>query len=102
MANTYEVGDRVRIRTSTPFQDINGTAFDPASVKFEVKAPDVATVIYTYNVSSNVAKIATGDYACDIDVDTAGVWHYYIIGETAGGENRGADQGYFVVQEKVT
>lgn len=100
--NSYEIGDRVRLRTSTPFQDSSAVAFDPTVVKFEVKAPDVATVTYTYGTSSNVSKIATGDYACDIDVDGAGVWSYYIIGETAGGENRGADQGSFFVQEKLT
>lgn len=102
MSNTYEIGDRVRIRTSTPFQDSSAVAFDPAVVKFEVKAPGVATVTYTYGSSANVSKIATGDYACDIDTDTAGTWDYYIIGETAGGENRGASQGTFFVQEKTT
>lgn len=99
--NTYEVGDRVRVRTSTPFQDAAGAAFDPDVVTFEVKDPAGTTVDYIYGTDDEVSKIATGDYACDVDVDTAGVWYYYVSG-MSGSENRGAHQGSFYVRQKTT
>lgn len=100
--NTYEVGDRVRIQTSTPFQDADETAFDPEVVTFEVKDPAGTTTAYVYLTDDEVSKIATGDYACDIDVDAAGTWRYYVLGEQSDGENRGADQGSFYVKAKGT
>lgn len=100
--NSYEIGDRVRITTSTPFADAAGTEFDPENVEFEVKEPGEDTVTYVYGVDANVTKIGTGDYACDVDANTAGRWYYYIIGEQDDGENRGADQGAFVVRRKNT
>lgn len=100
--NMYEVGDRVRLRTSTPFQDGEGEAFDPQVVYFEVKEPGEETATYTYDEHDNVSRLAAGDYACDVDVNTAGVWKYHIIGEQDDGENRGADQGSFRVVTKRT
>lgn len=102
MSNTYEIGDRVRISTETPFQSAAGVAFDPDVVKFQVKAPGTATVTYTYGTDTNVTRSATGDYACDIDVDTAETWFYTIIGETTLGQNRGAAQGHFLVRSRDT
>ena len=100
--NTYEIGDRVRIRTSTPFQDAAGTAFDPDVVTFEVRSPGGSTVSYVYGTDDEVTKIATGDYACDVDVEAAGGWYYHVRGETDEDQNRGADQGWFGVRQKVT
>jgi len=99
---SYELGDRVRLRTATPFQDVNETAFDPDVVTFQVQSPGDITVSYVYNTNAEVTKLATGDYACDVDVETAGTWEYYVKGETSGGENRGADQGRFLVNRKRT
>jgi hypothetical protein len=100
--NTYEVGDRIRIRTTTPFADAAGTEFDPQVVSFEVKEPGEDTAAYVYGDDANVTKIATGDYACAIDVNTVGAWQYYVKGETGDGENRGAAQGSFRVVPKRT
>lgn len=102
MANIYEVGDRIRISTSTPFTDVDSVAIDPDTITFEVKNPAGTTTSYVYGTDANVTKAATGDYDCDVDVDSAGIWYYYIIGETSGGENRGADQGHFRVRAKPT
>lgn len=102
MTNSYEVGDRVEITTSTVFQNAAGTPFDPDTVTFEVKDPAGTTTSYVYGTDAEVTKNGTGDYSCTIDVDTAGTWRYYIIGEQSSGENRGADQGYFKVKAKVT
>lgn len=101
MANTYEVGDRIRISTSTPFQDIDAVDIDPDVVTFTVKNPNGTSTDYIYGTDGEVTKAGTGDYDCDIDVDIAGRWYYYIIGETSGGVNRGAHQGYFDVRRKL-
>lgn len=99
MSNTYEIGDRVRIRTTTPFQDTAGDAFDPDTVTFSVKTPGTAAVDYVYGTDANVTKLATGDFACDLDTETEGTWYYHVTG-TTGGVNRGADQGHFSVVRK--
>jgi hypothetical protein len=97
------IGDRWRIKTSTPFQDKEtGTPFDPDVVRFEIKAPGLPTAEYIYGEDSNVEKVGVGDYYCDIDVDIPRTWYYHIIGETSEGENQGADQGSFFVKPKKT
>lgn len=104
MTNSYEVGDRVRLPLSTPFQTNESTpvAFDPDVVTFEVKAPGVAVATYVYDADANVVRLATGDYVCYVDVDVPGTWYYYVAGEQNDGENRGAAQGSFYVVRKET
>lgn len=109
MTNYYEIGERVRIRTNKPFQDTaTATPFDPDVVRFEVKTPGGATASYVYdqddpqNQNAAITKLATGDYACDVDVDVGGRFPYYLIGEMDDGENRGAAQGLFEVLKKAT
>ena len=95
--NVYHVGDRVDIQTSTPFQDADGTAFDPDVVTFWVTVPGSDPEDYIYLTDDEVTRIDTGDYMCSIDVDVAGDYQYAILAETSTGENRGADQGVFTV-----
>lgn len=97
MTNEYDVGDRIKLSTSTAFADSAGTAFDPDVVRFKVRDPAGTTTTYVYGTDANVTKVATGDYECEVDVDTAGMWLYRIEGEQSSGENRGADEGRFVV-----
>lgn len=99
MSNRYDVGDRVVLSTSTPFQDASGVAFDPDVVRFKVKPPSGETVVFVYGEATNVVKVATGDYTCTIDVDEVGDWSYRVEGETSGQENRGADEKYFAVNK---
>ncbi len=101
MSNTYDTGDVVEINTSTVFQDSGGTPFDPDVVTFTINEPRAASVNYVL-ADPEVVKNGTGDYTCTIDVDTPGSWYYRIFGEQSGGENRGADEGEFlVVQSNV-
>lgn len=101
MANTYDSGDRINITTSTTFQDSDAVAFDPDVVTFKVKDPAGTVTTYTYDQDgaqdSAITKNGTGDYTLAIDCDTSGAWHYRVSGEQDGGENRGADEGYFEV-----
>lgn len=99
MSNRYDVGDRVVLSTSTPFQDASGVAFDPDVVRFRVKPPGGAAVTYVYGTDDEVARAGTGDYTCTIDVEAAGDWNYRVEGETSDGENRGADEKYFAVNK---
>lgn len=102
MLADYQVGDRVRIRTGTPFQNKEtGTPFDPDVITFEIKPPGGPTVSYELS-DDNVNKLATGDYECLYDVDLPGKYHTYLKGKTATGENRGAAQGSFQVEVKPT
>lgn len=106
MSNEYDVGDRIDIYSSTAFQDNSGNVFDPDTVTFEVKDPNRTTTTYIYDQDgsqdASITKNGTGDYTLTIDVDTAGLWHYYIKGEQDSGQNRGADQGFFNVGHKKT
>lgn len=98
MANQYDTGDRIEIDTSTVFQDSDGSAVDPDTVRYKVKDPDGNTTTYVYNTDNEVTRNGAGDYTLTIDVNTRGVWHYRIEGEQTDGENRGAKEGYFVVR----
>ena len=104
--NVYEIGDRVRVQTDTPFQNVAGTALDPDTVTFEIKAPAVATSQYVYDQDGSqdaaITRLATGDYAIDVDAATAGRWYYYVVGEDDDGTFRGAHQGVFGVRHKAT
>jgi hypothetical protein len=74
MANSYDVGDLVRV--SAVFTDLaDGDPLDPTVVKVSVKAPTPATVTYTYLVDSEVVKDATGYYHFDVDIDEEGDWY---------------------------
>lgn len=96
MANLYQKGDRVKISTSTVFQDSAGTEFSPSTVTFDVIDPSGTTTSYISGTHPNVTNPATGSYICEIDVEINGYWHYRIYGEQSG-ENRGAYEGYFEV-----
>ena len=97
MENVYDTGDRVTLYMTTPFQDADGTVFDPPVVNVKVTPPSGTTVTYVYGVDDEVTRNDTGDYECSFDVDSAEWWHYRIEGETVAGENRGADEGSFYV-----
>lgn len=98
MSNSYDVGDAVRVSTSTPFQDAGGTPFDPDVVRGKVKDPSGNVKVYVLSPSAEQGQLVqdgTGDYHFDIDVDEKGGWKYRIEGETSAGAKRGAAEGYF-------
>lgn len=98
MSNYYDVGDVVKVRTSTPFQDKDtGNTFDPDVVRFTVLSPDGTRTEYTSG-DSEFTKEGTGDYSLLIRPDAAGVWRYAIEGETSGGTAQSAEEGRFEVR----
>lgn len=96
---TYHQENTLRIYSDTPFQvKSTGTAFDPTVVKFEVTDPTGTVTNYVYGTDPEVTRNATGDYELELDVGTTrGIWKVRIIGQTAGGDSRGADIRQFIV-----
>lgn len=80
MANTYDVGDRVKIQGS--FTDANGTAADPTAVAVKVRDPSGNVSTYTYALSQ-VTKQETGVYYMYVTIDEAGEWWYRFEGTGA-------------------
>ena len=74
MANTYDIGDLVRV-TGT-FTNAAGTATDPAVVKFSYRDPSENITTLTYGTDAAVVKSATGIYYSDVSIDEAGVWWF--------------------------
>lgn len=73
MANTYDVGDEIRV-TGT-FTNSAGTATDPTAVLFKVKNPAGTITTYTYGTDAELVKSATGVYYVDLDLATSGTWY---------------------------
>lgn len=101
MANSYQIGDAVRVSTSTVFTDASSTAFDPDVVRGKFKDPSGNITTYVYGTDSELVKDATGEYHFDVSVDEAGTWYYRIEGESSAGAAQGADEGTFEAEESV-
>lgn len=95
MANSYQIGDAVRVSTSTVFTDASSTAFDPDVVRGKFKDPSGNVTTYVYGSDNELVKDGTGDYYFDVSVDEAGTWYYRIEGESSAGAAQGADEGTF-------
>lgn len=94
----YDIGDAIKLRTSTPFQNNSGTAIDPDTVTFTVREPDGTRTSYVYGVDGEVSREGTGDYSMIVRPDSSGVWRYAIAGEDASGNALSADEGRFEVR----
>lgn len=99
MANSYHVGDAVRVSTSTEFTNASSVAFDPDVVRGKFKDPSGNVTTYVYGTDTELVKDATGEYHFDINVDESGTWYYRIEGEQTNGDYRGADEGTFEAED---
>jgi hypothetical protein len=96
MANTYDVGDEVRI-TGT-FTDADGNAQDPTAVFFAFLAPSATSATtYEYGTDAELVKDSTGVYYVDLDLDEAGLWRYRFY---STGTGQAADEGYLHAREQ--
>ena len=93
MANTYDVGDLVRV---TGAWTVGGVATDPTTVALKVRDPSGTVDTYTYALSQ-VTKSSTGIYYKDLSIDEAGVWRYQWAGT---GACVGLEEEWFEVREK--
>jgi hypothetical protein len=74
-ANTYDLGDLVRVEAS--FSDaLLGGAIDPDVVKLSVKAPGAETVTYTYDDDATIVRDELGEFYAHIDANATGTWFY--------------------------
>jgi len=95
----YDIGDRAKIYTSTPFYDVdNAIDVDPTTVTFTVKTPAGVSTDYVYDIDPEVVKAGTGDYYMEINLFAAGSWYYRIAGIDAGGDFMGASEGQLNVK----
>jgi hypothetical protein len=96
MANTYDVGDEVKLKGE--FSDADGTAQDPTTVTFAFLAPSASSATeYVYGTDAEVIKEDTGIYYVNLAVDEAGVWRCRFY---STGTGRGAAEDYFHVREQ--
>lgn len=59
----YDVGDKVRLTTT--FTNLAGTATDPTAVTFRMKLPNGTTTTYVYGTDAALVKSSTGVYYVD-------------------------------------
>lgn len=74
MANTYDIGDLVRV--SAVFTNSAGTAIDPTAVYVKYRTPAGVTTTLTYGVDVALVKDSVGHYHADISITAAGTWRY--------------------------
>lgn len=90
MANTYDIGDSVRI--SGAFTQ-SGTPIDPGAVTLKVELPDGTSTTYTY--PATMTKDSTGNYHVDISITQRGTYNYRWV-STGGGA--AAQENWFQVR----
>lgn len=96
MANSYDVGDRVRV--SLAFTDDAGDAADPTTVRGRFRDPSGVVTTYVHGADSELVKDSVGNYHFDIDPDEDGEWRYRGEGE---GAVRAAAEGRFSVRDSA-
>lgn len=98
--NSYWPGQRVRIKTTTPFA-VNGVNTDPTAVSLLVKAPSGTVTTYTW-AAGDVTRVAAGDFYMDLDIGTTsaaeGEYAYAFRGT---GAVVAADEGRFTVRKSM-
>jgi len=98
MANTYDIGDLVKV-TGT-WTDSDDAALDPTAVFLVYKDPsgNVCDALQ-YGVGAEITKASTGVYTCNISIDEAGSWYYRWY---STGTGQAAQEGYFSVRVRQT
>lgn len=71
MANTYDVGDVVRLTSA--FKQ-GATPVDPDTVSVKVKLPNGSTTTYTY--PATITKDSAGNYHLDLATSVSGTHRY--------------------------
>jgi len=82
------------VRCSAAFTTAGGTAQDPGTVTFKVKAPDGTVTTYVHGTDAELVKDSTGNYHVDVSAAAAGAWHFRFAGTVSG---QAAAEGLFRV-----
>jgi hypothetical protein len=94
MANTYTIGQVVRLRAN--FQNATPTDVDPGTIQLKVKDPLGSVSTYVYGTDAEVIKDSAGNYHCDVEPAAQGVWKYRWEGLNS---NKAAKENSFAVEE---
>jgi hypothetical protein len=96
MANTYDVGDEVKLKGE--FTDDDGNAQDPTTVTFAFLAPSASSATeYVYGTDAEVVKESTGVYYVNLGVTEAGTWRWRFY---STGTGKSAGESYFYAREQ--
>jgi len=96
MANTYDIGDLVRIANT--FKDSTGTLIDPTAVFVKYRTPAGVTTTLTYGVDLALVRDSLGTYHADVSITAAGTWAYRWY---STGTGQGSEEHYFEVRQQV-
>lgn len=83
MADTIYQGQRLVFTAA--FKDANGTAYDPAIVRFKIVDPAGTVTTLVYGTDAAVTKPSTGNYRVEKTVTTKGKHSAGWFGVAAGG-----------------
>lgn len=94
MAETYDIGDEVRLTASFTQSDV---AVDPSTVSLTVQLPDGTSTTYTY-AGSTITRSSAGHYMKDVTPSQAGI-HRYRWTSTSNGA--ASEEGWFEVRPRL-
>lgn len=95
MANTYDIGDLVRV--SATFSQ-GGTATDPSTVTARYRDPSGTTTTLVYGADEALTRDSEGVYHTDVDANRAGIWWYRF---ESTGSGQAATEGAFRVRASM-
>lgn len=95
MANTYDIGDEIRL---TGVFTVSGVATDPTVVRCKVRAPGGAVTTSLYGTDAALVKDATGTYHLDLTLTLTGTYYYRWEGTGAA---QAAEETAFNVRPSV-
>src|SRR5690348_8314071 len=94
----YVIGSAPRL--SVIFQDKDGTAVQPTTVKFKYKKPDGSITTLTYGVDAEIEYVsATKEYYAVLSANVAGDWIYRW--ESTGNYQAAAERKFTVLESQV-
>jgi len=91
--NQYDVGDAVRCQGS--FTNQSGSAIDPDTVFFQWRDPSGTLTTKEYDTDDEVKRSGTGVYYIDLNINSAGSWHYRWYGVGNDSDNQGSSKHQF-------
>jgi hypothetical protein len=94
MANTYDVGDGIRLKAQFK---VTGSFVDPTIIDLEVRDP-LGSIDYYYYASGTIFQEAVGKYFRDIFVNRSGQWWYRWA---STGTVLASDEAYLIVERSV-
>lgn len=93
MANTYDVGDVVRLSNVV---EQGGAAMDPTTLTLIVKLPDATETTYTY-AGATITRDSAGNYHVDVSVTMPGKHRYRW---TSTGTGQASEEDWFEVRSR--